>query len=54
MWAKIVEGKPQTRLLVFIVICLIQIASLPLVKIFPPLHAVLVLVCLFFFISFVI
>lgn len=54
MWGKIVEGKPTTRLLLFIAVCLIQVITLPLVQLLPPVHAVIFIVCLFFFISFVI
>lgn len=54
MWKTIVEGKPLTRLLLFLAICLVQVITLPLVKIAPPLHAFIFIVCVFFFVSFVI
>ncbi len=53
MWKTIVEGKPLTRLLLFVAIIAILLLAQPLVKIAPPVHAILVLVCLFFFVSFV-
>lgn len=53
MWKTIVEGKPLTRLLLFLAIVVILLLAQPLVKLAPPLHAIIVLVCLFFFVSFV-
>jgi hypothetical protein len=56
MWKTIVEGKPLTRVLLFLVIAAIQLVTLPLVGAAPFLqavHAGIFLVCLFFFISFV-
>jgi len=53
MWKTIVEGKPLTKLLLFVAIVVILLLAQPLVKAAPYLHATLVLVCLFFFVSFV-
>jgi hypothetical protein len=56
MWKTITEGKPLTRLLLFLAIVAIQIVTLPLVGAVPFLqavHAGIFLVCLFFFVSFV-
>lgn len=57
MWKTITEGKPLTRLVLFLAIVLIQVVTLPLVGAAPFLqavHAAIFLPCLFFFISFVI
>lgn len=56
MMKTIAEGKPLTRLLVFLAIVAIQLVTLPLVNaapFFEAVHAGIFLVCLFFFISFV-
>lgn len=54
MWKAIVEGKPLTRVLLFAALVAVQVASLPLVQIFPPLHAIIFIFCLLMFVSFVI
>mgnify|MGYP007023439244 CR=1 FL=1 len=54
MWKAIVEGKPLARLLLFLAICLVQVITLPLVQLAPVLHAVIFIVCLLLFVSFVI
>lgn len=54
MWKAIVEGKPLARLLLFVAIVAVQLITLPLVQIAPALHAIIFIVCLLFFVSFVI
>jgi hypothetical protein len=54
MWKAIVQGKPLTRLLLLLAIIAVQIVTLPLVQVAPPLHAIIFIVCLLFFVSFVI
>jgi len=54
MWKAIVVGKPLTRLLLFLTICVVLLAIQPLVQIAPPLHAIISIICLLFFVSFVI
>jgi hypothetical protein len=53
MWKTIVEGKPRTRLFLFLAIIGILLLAQPLVQLAPAVHATLVLVSLFFFVSFV-
>lgn len=54
MWKAIVAGKIQTRLLLFLAICVVLVAISPLVQIAPPLHAIISIICILFFVSFVI
>ncbi len=57
MWKAIVEGKPLTRLLLFLAIVAVELATQPLVgaaPFFQAVHAGIFVICLFLFISFVI
>ena len=54
MWKAIVAGKLRTRLLLFLAIGSVLLAIQPLVQVAPPLHAIISIICLLFFVSFVI
>lgn len=54
MWKAIVAGKPLARLLLFLAICAVLLVAQPLVQIAPPLHAIISIIYILFFVSFVI